>query len=181
MESTILKSLDERFELSRRIDDKELPTVVYAVAGALDAIREEVERTPKLVDGLRDRVIDLRDRVTALPERLPEAADDFVADVRRDAVQRYNDLAKRGEQRIAHRMTEKAISDKVGKVTKKVTPAAARASVSARTTAKKVSQSPTAKKTSAATKRATAATKRAVAAVTEVPPEVTGVESATKS
>lgn len=167
MESTIISRIDERFDISRRIEDNELPTVVYALAGAFDVVRHEVELTPQRVESLRGRVIDLGERVAALPDTLEDSAETFVSDLRHDTVQRYKELARRGEKSVNQAHAERVITHKV----EKVTPAAAKASVSAKATAKKVTQSPTGKKTAAATKRASAATKRAVTSVTEVPAE----------
>ncbi len=177
MANKIITTIDDRLEISRRIKDKELPTSVYALAGAIDVLRESVAAAPQRVEVVRGRVIDLRERVVNLPDTLEDSAEEFVTDLRKDATDRYQGLAQRGEKKVTQMYAERAINAKVDQVAKKVTPAAARASVTAKTTAKKVAQSPTGKKTAAATKRATAATKRAVASVTEIPADAPVAET----
>lgn len=97
-----------------------------------------------------------------VPGRLRGALSERVIDLRDDATEHYEDLAGSGERAVAQWHAQRLMDERAERLTRSVTPKAAKATVSARDAVRKAAASPTAQKAAAAGRRARASAKRAM-------------------
>jgi len=159
-------SIQERFEsvqvtIDTKIKDKDLPKGVYVATGAVDLVSTRVNEIPAQVDALRAQANELRTQVEELPTTVRRihlehraAVQERIAAVPADVKAGVDSLAKRGDDTLTRRQSQRAMQARLDAVSDKLTPFAARVGVVSRDAGTKVSE--TAKKASEATQEALA-------------------------
>ncbi len=113
-------------------------------------------------------------RAAALPQRVLTDVTHRVAQLRDEASQRYTSLAGSGERAVAEYHAQRVLDERAKRFTESVTPAAARASVSARDAARRAAASPAAQRAGEVGRQARASAQKAwaeyVAAADEAGP-----------
>ena len=156
-------SIQERFEsvqttIDTKIKTKDLPKGVYVAAGAVDVVSTRVNEIPAHVDALRAQAIELRTQVEELPTtvknihlRHRSAVQERMAAVPADVKAGVDSLAKRGDDTLTRRQSQRATQARLDAVADTLTPFAARIGVVSRDAGVKVSE--TARKASEATQQ----------------------------
>ena len=159
-------NIQERFESVRttidtKIKNKELPQGVYVATGAVDLVSTRVNEIPAHVEALRAQANELRTQVEELPATVRRihlehrsAVQERIAAVPADVKAGVDSLAKRGDDTLTRRQSQRAMQARLDAVSDKLTPFAARVGVVSRDAGMKVSE--TAKKASEATQEALA-------------------------
>ena len=159
-------NIHERFEsvqgtIDTKIKNKDLPTSVYVATGAVDLVSTRVSEIPAHVDALRVQANELRTQVEELPTTVRRihlehrsALQGRIAAVPDDVKAGLDSLAKRGDDTLTRRQSQRAVQARLDAVSDKLAPFAARVGVVSRDAGVKVSE--TAKKASAATQEALA-------------------------
>jgi DNA topoisomerase VI subunit B len=159
-------SIQERFEsvqatIDTKIKNKDLPKGVYVATGAVDVVSTRVSEIPAHVDAVRAQAIELRTQVEELPTTVwnthlqhRSALQERIAAVPAEMRAGVDRLAKRGDDTLTRRQSQRAMQARLDAVSDKLTPFAARIGVVSRDAGVKVSE--TAKKASEATQQALA-------------------------
>ena len=159
-------NIHERFEsvqttIDTKIKNKDLPKGVYLATGAVDVVSTQVNEIPSHFEALRTQAVELRTQVEELPTTVREthlrhraAVQERIASVPADVKAGVDSLAKRGDDTLTRRQSERAMQRRMDTVTDKVAPFAARVGVVSRDAGTKVAE--TAKKASEATQEALA-------------------------
>jgi hypothetical protein len=101
-------------------------------------------------------------RASGTPGQVRAALSERVIDLRDDAAEHYEDLAGSGERAVAQWHAQRVLDERAERLTRSVTPTAAKATVSARDAVRRAAASPTGQKAAAAGRRARASAKRAM-------------------
>jgi hypothetical protein len=121
--------------------------------------REQVAGAPAFVaEAAKARWSQVRD----VPGHAGAALSERVIDLRDDAAEHYDDLAGSGERAVAEWHAQRVLDERAERMARSVTPAAAKATVSARDAVRRAAASPTGQKAAAAGRRARQSAKRAV-------------------
>jgi hypothetical protein len=98
----------------------------------------------------------------ALPLQARSALAGRVVDLRDGVAEHYGGLAGSGERAVAEWQAQRILDERAERLTRSVTPSAARATVSARDALRRASASPTGQRAAAASRRARVSARRAV-------------------
>jgi hypothetical protein len=171
-----------RRRVAERIEEAEVPGPVFAVVGAglqarhgLDLAAAELRDRWVRAAAAKDRLVttalqqqaEAAAALQALPAALrgraataPEQARQEVVDLRDGVTAHYDDLVLVGERALSQWRAEQLMNERIDAV-KGLTPAAARAAVSARDAARRAAASPTGQAVAQAGRRTAAATRSA--------------------
>lgn len=122
-------------EIRDRFDADDIPPQAYALVGAALALRQRAAA-----------VLQAAGRVTALPGEVRRLPDHVRSN--------YASLAQEGERAVAHWHAERLLNERADRITRAMTPKAARATVSARDAARRAADSPTGQRLGDAGRRA---------------------------
>ena len=102
------------------------------------------------------------EQARGVPAQVRAVLSERVIDLRDEAAEQYEDLAGSGERAVAQWHAQRVLDERAERLTRSVTPAAAKATVSARDAVRRAAASPTGQKATAARRRARASAKRAM-------------------
>lgn len=132
-----------------------------AVTTALQVAHEARDRAVALPRELAAGAQRGLDQALLTPHGLRGEIGERVIDLREGAAHQYSSLAASGERAVSEWNAERRLNQRAERVTRSVTPAAAKAAVSARDGARRAAESPTAQRLGRAGRRVRASAKQA--------------------
>lgn len=133
------------------------------VTTAMQVGHEARERAAGLPGEVADEARSRWAHLLGVPKSVRESVSDRVIDLREAAAGEYTALAGSGERAVAQWHAQRVLDERADRLVRTVTPAAARAGVSARDAARKAAASPTGQRIGAAGRRARTSAQQALA------------------
>ena len=137
-------------QIRERYDAEDIPPQAYALVGATLVLRR---RTVATLQTAAQAV----NRISLLPADAAGAlrsAQSAPGEIRSQLAVRYGALSQEGQRAVATWHAERLLNDRADRITRAVTPGAARATVSARDAARRAAGSPTGQRIGEAGRRA---------------------------